>query len=207
MRAPTRGADDALVEIPGESFAIEQFTAEFAEFFRQRSVQHKARKADGRQRQRTRRGCLGGRKKSGALRADGTGLVEQFTQAEPRERGLAAATDEFAADAMARIMPRLVNHHRHIASPQSDAEHQTGEAAADNRDGFCPGHDSTDFPRNEEMAEGSHAVFRQLPVLFVRPECGKFVAGKTRAHAGHGIMTCDLIATNRPQQPAAKQHP
>jgi len=143
-------------------------------------------------------------KKSGALRVDGAGLVEQFTQAEPRERSLAAAADEFAADAMAGIMPRLVNHRRHIASPQSDAEHQAGEAAADNRDGFCPGHGSTGFPRGEEMAEGSGAVFRQPPVLFVRPGCRKFVAGKTRAHAGHGIMARDLVATKSPTTAGCK---
>ena len=37
------------------------------------------------------------------------------------------------------------------------------------------------------------ALFRQLPVLFVRPERGKFLAGKTRAHADHGVVARDAL--------------
>jgi len=57
-------------------------------------------------------------------------------QAEAREGGLAAAADEFAADAVTGIITRFLNRDRHAALPQTDAKRQPGESAADNRDGF-----------------------------------------------------------------------
>lgn len=108
---------------------------------------------------------------------------------------------------MARIMSRLADRHRHFALPQRDAERQARKTVADNRDAFCFGHGSTHFLRDEKVAEDSRASFRQPPSLPVRPKRRKFLAGKTGAHADHGIVTSDVIAANHPQQPAAKQWP
>jgi hypothetical protein len=87
---------------------------------------------------------------------------------------------------------------------QPDAKRQTSKAAADDRYAFCFSHDSTDFPGDEKMTERTGALFRELPVLFVRPQRGKFIAGKACAHADRGIVTGDAIAAYRPKQPAAK---
>ena len=105
---------------------FEQFAAEVAEFSRQRGVQREARKTDGRRGQRSRRGGFGFRKESGGAGADGPGLVKQFTQSQPRERGLSPAADEFAADAMPRIVVRLEDRGGHFPAPQRQAQ---GKAA------------------------------------------------------------------------------
>ena len=131
------------------------------------------------------------------MRADGSRKQQQFIQSEPGECGLAAPADEFAANAMARIHSGLVNHHRHIALPQPDAQGQAREPAADNPDGLTRVHGSRNFPGDKQMAEGAGAVFRELPVRFVGPEGGEFAARKARAHADLGIVTGDSIATNR----------
>ncbi len=73
-------------------------------------------------------------------RADGSGAIEQFTQAEPCQRGLAAPADEFAADAVARIIAGLVNCNRHATLSQPDAQRQSREAAADNVNWLWRGH-------------------------------------------------------------------
>ena len=86
--------------------------------------------------------------------------------------------------------------------PQPDAQRQTCKATTDDRDRL--GHNSTDFLSDEKMADSSSGMFPQVPVLFVRPEQGKFRAGKTRADNYHGIMTSDVIAPNNPKQPTAK---
>ncbi len=66
------------------------------------------------------------------MRWNGTRIFQKTTQSEPRKRFLAAPADEFAADAVARIIPRLVNRDRHAALPQPDAERQPRQTAADN---------------------------------------------------------------------------
>src|SRR5580658_935136 len=57
------------------------------------------------------------------------------------------------------------------------------------------------------MTERTGALFRELPILFVRPKRRKFGAGKTCAHADPGIVACNVVASNHPKQPAAKQRP
>ena len=79
-------------------------------------------------------------------------VFEQAAQAKPRQRFLAASADEFAADAVARVIARLADRHRNFLLPQSDAQRQTGEAAADNRDGFWRRHLFKPL-RDENVAE------------------------------------------------------
>ena len=63
-------------------------------------------------------------------------VFEQAAQTEPHQRFLAASADEFTADTVTRVIARLAKRHRNFLLPQSDAQRQTGEAAADNRDRF-----------------------------------------------------------------------
>ena len=117
-------------------------------------------------------------------------------QAKARERGQTTTTDEFAADAVARIIARLVNRHGNSPLPQRDAQRQPRKPAADNRYRFCRRHDSVYFSGNEQMAERANGVFRELPVVFIRPERGKFIAGKTGAHAHNRIVARHVVAAN-----------
>jgi hypothetical protein len=73
--------------------------------------------------------------------------------------------------------------------------------------GFGFGHDSTHFLRDEKVAEDSRRAVPSAANLPLRPKRGKFVAGKTRAHADHGVVARDVVATDGPQLPAAKQRP
>jgi len=73
------------------------------------------------------------KKKKRRACVDRSSLINQFTQSQPRKRSLAAAADEFAADAMARIMPRFMNRYRHIALPQSYAECQAARPRRQSR--------------------------------------------------------------------------
>jgi len=70
------------------------------------------------------------------LRVDGTGVVNQLSQAEAREGGLAAAADEFAADTVARIMACLKDRHGDVQTAQCNAQRETRQTAANNLNGF-----------------------------------------------------------------------
>ena len=79
-------------------------------------------------------------------------VFEQAAQAEPCQRFLATSADEFAADAVARIMSGFAKRHRNFLLPQPDAQRKSGEAAADNRDGFWRRHLFEPL-RDENVAE------------------------------------------------------
>ena len=57
------------------------------------------------------------------------------------------------------------------------------------------------------MAERTGGLFRQLPLGFVRPERGNFFTVEPGANAHRGVMTRHVVATNCPEQAAAKQRP
>ena len=80
-------------------------------------------------------GAANKHRRAGVNRA---GLFKAREQAEPLEHRLAVAADEFAANPVARIAAGLENFDRHVALPQTDAQRQTRQSAADDRDGFGP---------------------------------------------------------------------
>jgi hypothetical protein len=49
---------------------------------------------------------------------------------------VAAAADEFTADTVARISACFVERHWNFPLPQPDAERESGQTAANNRDGI-----------------------------------------------------------------------
>ncbi len=117
-------------------------------------------------------------------------------------------TDEFAADSVAWIMTSLMKLHRDIVLPQRDAKCQACEPAADNGDWNFVARDSSGLmARNENMAEESGPVFRELPVIAVRPQCGKLSASEARAHTDHRIVTRHIVASQCPQHATAKHRP
>jgi hypothetical protein len=79
---------------------------------------------------------LGCRKEGRAGGVHGARAFEQFAQAEPGQRFLAASADEFAANPMPRVVTGFPHGHRHAVLTQPDAEGQPGQPAADNGDGF-----------------------------------------------------------------------
>ena len=97
-------------------------------------------------------------------------------------------------------MTSLMKLHRDIVLPQCDAKCQACESAADNGDWDCVGHDSSGvMTRNENMAEESGPVLRVLPVIVVRPQCGKLSASEACAHTDHRIVTRHIVAPQCPQ--------
>ena len=70
--------------------------------------------------------CAGN--KQGGVGANGAGAFEQRQQAESLQNGKAVAADEFAADAMARVMAGFENRGRNAALTQADAERQARRA-------------------------------------------------------------------------------
>ena len=185
-----------------------QFAAGLLKRFRQQRVQLVARQA-----QRRRGQWADGRpvgtadehRRAGWNRA---GLLTARQQAEPFEHGLPAAADEFAADPVPRIAPGLPDRHRHAALPQADAQSQSRQSAANDGDGFAASGMIQSFRRAMNRWLNSPAgcsVNRQF--CLVRPERGKFAAGKSGADADVRIMAGDRAAADHPQQPAAKPRP
>ncbi len=63
----------------------------------------------------------------------GTGEVRR--QVEPRDGGRPEAGDEFATDAVARIVAGLEHGDRHAGAAQGQPERKPGQAAADDLEG------------------------------------------------------------------------
>lgn len=82
-----------------------------------------------------------------AVDANGAGAFEQRQQTETFQNCRAVAADEFAADAVARIVAGFENCGRNAALSEADAERETGEPAADDRDGSRCGHFSLSAAR------------------------------------------------------------
>ena len=61
--------------------------------------------------------------------------------------------------------------------------------------------------RNENMAEESGLVFRVLPVIVGRPQGGKLTVREARAHTHRRIVKRHMVASQRPEQAAAKHRP
>lgn len=64
------------------------------------------------------------------------GIIETVTQVELLQDAEAPAVDEFTANSMTRIGAGFPKSDGDTLPPQSDAESQTCEAAADDRDGL-----------------------------------------------------------------------
>ena len=52
--------------------------------------------------------------------------------------------------------------------------------------------------RNENVAEESGPVLRVLPVIVVRPQCGKLPASEARAHTDGRIVSRHIVASQSP---------
>ena len=83
-------------------------------------------------------GCS--RTKEGAPGKNSTTAQERFAQTQSLEYRLPSPTDELATDSMAWIVSGLKNSDRHLLLAQSDAQHQAGQATADDCDGFWSCH-------------------------------------------------------------------
>jgi hypothetical protein len=104
------------------AFARAEFTAKCAEFPGEGGVHFKSGKTQGRLRQGPHRGLQVPEKEGRGTREYGACFIQQVAQAEPRERVLALATNEFSADTMAWIMPCFPNSHRNALATQADAK-------------------------------------------------------------------------------------
>ena len=80
------------------------------------------------------------RNKLRAVDANDAGAFEQRQQVEALQNCRAVAADEFAADAMARIVAGFENRGWDAALAQADAERESGKTAANDRDCSRSGH-------------------------------------------------------------------
>src|SRR5215472_9101382 len=97
-------------------------------------------------------------------------MTASCKQAEPFENGLTIAADEFAADTVPGITSGFPNRDGNFALPQTDAQCESRQPAADDRDGFAGRHCSLLSPRYKQVAEQADGLFYEQPVFFIRPE-------------------------------------
>src|SRR5436190_9588193 len=76
----------------------------------------------------------GGGKKLSGSRVNGAGSDKGLHQIEPVQLGKPSPTNEFTTDSMSRIVARFPNRDRDAAAPKPNAQRQTGQAPADDRD-------------------------------------------------------------------------
>lgn len=182
----------------------EQFAAELLKCFSQQRVHRVPRKAKRGRGQLANRRPVCSANKHHRAGMNGAGLFKARKQSEPFEDGLSISADEFTANPVPRILARLPNCDGNCALPQADAQGQSRQPAANDRDGFARRHFSILPPRDEQVAERVNGAFDQLPILFVRPERRKFAARKAGADADMAIVAGDRTAADHPQQATAK---
>src|ERR1035441_7166769 len=125
LQATAIRAHDALAVIllpPPRVLA--QLTARLTEMAGQQRVHRKARNAQRGFGQGPHRGPGSAQIERPGASERRPCLIDIITQAEPRQDILSTATDEFAADAMSRIMPRLPDDDRNalLAEPAPRSE-------------------------------------------------------------------------------------
>ena len=128
--APAGGSHNSRSEFPAPSRAQPQFATEAPKFTSEPFIQNKTRDTQCSCWKRARPDHRFPVEKCRAPRGTNACLLQPAQQTESSERALAAATDEFAADAVSRIASRFPQNNRHAALAQTNTQRKAGQSTA-----------------------------------------------------------------------------